>query len=135
MSQANVQRVHEAYEALRRGGVDAVLPFFSEDVVAEESPEFPDTETVVGHEGIRRLVANFTDNFDDFEVEPQEFIDADSHVVVRVRLSGQARGGGPPVDLESFHVLKAGPDGKLSELRVFLDRSLALDAASSPEQR
>jgi ketosteroid isomerase-like protein len=133
MSQENVQRVREAYEALRRGGVDAVLPFFSRDVVAEESPEFPDTGTVEGHQGIRRLVANFSENFDDFQVDPQEFVDAGPHVVVRVRLSGRAKGGGPPVDLESFHVLTARPDGLLRQLRVFLDRRAALDAVGLPE--
>jgi ketosteroid isomerase-like protein len=132
MSQENMQRVREAYEALDRGGVDAVLPFFSQYVVAEESAEFPDTERVEGHEGIKRLVSNFTDNFDDFRVDPKEFIDAGHQVVVRVRLSGTPKGGGPQVELESFHVLAVGSEG-LTRLQVFLDRHAALEAAGLRE--
>ena len=61
MSQENVEVVRRGLHALRVGGVEAVLPFFTTDVVMHPFPEWPDDPVYRGHDGARKLIAAWTD--------------------------------------------------------------------------
>ena len=69
MSQENVEVVRRLFDAYAAGGVEAALSFFAPSVVLHPYPEWPGPSEYRGHDGIRALMAEWTENFDDFEME------------------------------------------------------------------
>jgi ketosteroid isomerase-like protein len=85
-----------------------------------------------GPEGLAQAVAEFQANFEDFHVEPEEFIDAGECVVVFVRNRGRGRSGGVPIDQPVTQVWKI-RDGKAVQLHIYSDREEALEAVGLSE--
>jgi hypothetical protein len=54
-----------------------------------------------GHDGIRRFVADLDEVWDEFRIEPVEFIDAGETVVVSHRVHARGKGSGVEVELPS----------------------------------
>jgi len=64
VSRENVELVRCSFEAFDAEGIEAALPFFSTDVAWYTSDRWLEGSAYRGHEGLRELVAGFTDNFD-----------------------------------------------------------------------
>jgi ketosteroid isomerase-like protein len=128
VSRENVEIARQTYEALNRLGPEGVFPFMDADVETVESPEFADTGSFHGHDGFARVHKQFTDQFDEFYVEPEEFIDAGDKVVGCARLRGKGKLSGIDIDLLAYHVMTVNA-GKIVRLDVFLDRAQAMAAA------
>jgi hypothetical protein len=65
MSEENIEVVGKIIRGWNSGGLDAILPFWPEDVVWYPFPEWPDgAEARIGHDGVRELMDTWTDNFD-----------------------------------------------------------------------
>ena len=125
--------MRRAYAAYAEEGAEGFLPFADAQIQIEESEEFPDTGTYKGHDGVRKLIALFTDTFDDFRMEPQTFIEGtEERVVIAVKVTGTAKASGIPVEIRPFHVHTL-RDGRSIHMRVFLDESNALAAAGLSE--
>ncbi len=101
MSQENVEIVRKATYAWNAGGVEAVLPFSSKDVVWYAFPDAPDGSTEFrGHDGIRELAAGWSDSFDDFKLIPQQLHDLGDTVVALGEMHGVIKTDGTPTDGE-----------------------------------
>jgi ketosteroid isomerase-like protein len=138
MSQENVERAREAYDALglavRKGDFDA---FFREYV----HPEIewvpleggPDSYAVSSGKGPvkARMMAMF-DVMEGPRIEAGEIIDAGEKVVIAVRVSGRGRGSGIDVEASWFHVLTA-RDNKAVRIEWYGSREEALKAAGLRE--
>jgi hypothetical protein len=129
MSERNVQIARQAYEAWGRDGIDGILEYLDPEIEWRTWERFARGPRVYkGHEGVRQLLQSiFLDNFDDFAVEPREFIDAGEAVVVPVRLRGKAKGTG---EEESFDLVQVWTerDGKALRLDVYDSKEEALSA-------
>jgi uncharacterized protein len=128
VSAENVEITQQAYEAFNRGGVDAILDFLSEDIEWHMWEQFARGQRVFrGHDGVREVLGIFTENYDDFRAEPEEFLDAGDTVLVPVRLIGRVRGTG---DEERFDLVQvwSARDGLAYRLDVYTDRTEALRA-------
>jgi ketosteroid isomerase-like protein len=70
--------------------------------------------------------------FEDFRLEPQEFVDAGDHVVVRVRFHGSGRESGVETEgrMHPVHTLR---DGRVVRIEFFNDWADALEAAGVRE--
>jgi ketosteroid isomerase-like protein len=131
MSQENVELFRRGIEAFRRGDVEGILDTISEDVVwiaARSSVE----GAYHGHEGIRRFLADNSENFELFEPGFDELRDLGDRVLAFGRFRIRARASGvettfPVAGIATYR------DGKLVRWEDFRERGLALEAAGLSE--
>lgn len=94
--------------------------------------DLPDPRTYRGREGLACLIAEWSDAFDDFLVEPVEIFQTGGKVVAVMKLSGHIRGSDQQVAMEEVHVMSL-RDGMFSEVREYPTRGEALTALGLAE--
>ena len=82
-----------------------------------------------GHDGMRRLSAAFSENFDDFRFEVHDIRDAQDRVVALVEMIGRIKHSAAEVSQRRGFVVSGFRDGKFREVRTFPSWSEALKAA------
>ena len=104
MSQENVERLRRSYESFNlTGKVDVDL--WAADVECIQTADLGAGDTVFhGREGVAQGVAELTQVFEGFRVEPERLFDLGDRVLAFVRLRGRARGSGVPIDAPFAHV-------------------------------
>jgi ketosteroid isomerase-like protein len=128
VTEANVEIARRAYAAFSHKGVEGILAFLDPEIEWRMWERFARGPRVFhGHQGVREVLSIFAENYDDFTVEPLEFIDAGESVVVPVRLSGRAKGSGEQMSFELVQVWTA-RDDRASQLDVYDSREQALSA-------
>jgi len=132
MSQENVQTVERAIAAINARDIDAYLACCTENVelltpLAAVGGEY------LGPDGIRRFFTDIEDVGPDFRIEVQRVQAAgDSNVIVFMRTSATGRTSGIVNGTESTNVYDF-IEGKISRIRIFLDRDEALKAVGLEE--
>ncbi len=91
MSQENVEVVRRFYEAQLRGETERVIEMADPAIRVDMSERVFNPTVYEGHEGSRRFYAEIDEIWDDFRVEPLEFIDAGDKVVVSHVVRGRGR--------------------------------------------
>ena len=95
MSEQDVNTMRTAYEAFNRGDIPAVLEAFNPQIEWHEpgggrAPQ----GTFSGAESVANDVfAKVPENFDEFEAQPDAFIDAGEHLVVAGTFRGKSKAG------------------------------------------
>ena len=133
MSQENLEIAKRAYETFAAGGVEASLPYFAPDVVAYPFPEWLEESEYRGHDGLRALIAVWTDNFDEFEFHNQGFREVGDSVLVLGETAGKIKGSGVPIRQPLGVVYSDFRDGMIGKTRNFLTWRQALDAVGLRE--
>jgi len=133
MSLANVEIVRQANAAYTAGGVEAALPFFTDDAIVYSIPEWPDDPEYHGHEGLRRLERQWRESFDDFGFEARELRDAGDAVVSLHALTGRTKASGIPMTMQIGAVVTRFQDGRIGAQRLFPSWESALEAAGLRE--
>lgn len=131
MSQENVETVERAIAAINARDIDAYLACCTENVEllisASVGAEY------LGAEGIRRFFVDIDDAGPDFLIEVQRLqAIGDSNVLAFLRISSTGRASGIVTGAESANVYDF-IDGKISRVRIFLDRDEALKAVKPEE--
>ena len=127
MSQQNLETVRQAIAAINAREIDTYLAYCTENV------ELLIAESVgaqyLGADGIRRFFTDIEDVGPDFliEVERVQAI-GDSRALAFLRTSSTGRASGIVTGAESGNVYDF-IDGKISRIRIFLDRDDAVKAA------
>jgi SnoaL-like polyketide cyclase. len=130
MSEANVELTRRAVEAWNSGGVEGVLRFCPDDVVWHPFPQWPDgAEPRAGHDGVRELMQAWLDNFDDFKLVLDEARDLGHQVLLLGAMDGQSKGSGSLIHQPFGWVCADFREGLIGEMRFFLTRQEALNAA------
>jgi ketosteroid isomerase-like protein len=133
MSQENVEIVQRAFEAFNQRGSEAAMAFFAPDVVSYPFREWPGASEYRGHDGMRALLAEWTENFDDFELEVGEIRQVGDRVLVLAETVGRIKGSRVPIR-QPFGALYWGfRNGQIGETRNFLTWREALEAAGLSE--
>src|SRR5437879_1104928 len=137
MSRENVENARRAYEALNHAYktgdfMPALEKFCDPDIVLTPSGMLPESSEMHGHDGVVRFAAVQTEAFDDFWIEPQEFIEAGDRVVVPVRFGGRASHTGIDVAFEVVHVCTS-RNGKWTRVDMYASKSEALEAVGLEE--
>ncbi len=137
MSEENVDRARNAYDALGRAVREGDLdPFFTEYVHPEV--EWVPLEGALdvahsrGHEAVKARMVAMLDVMDEPRIEAEEFIDAGDKVVIAIRMSGRGSGSGIDVEANWFHVVTA-RDNKAACIEWYAERDKALEAAGLRE--
>jgi ketosteroid isomerase-like protein len=128
MSQENAEIVRAAFDTFRAEGIDAALSFFSPDLVWYPTDRWLDDSAYRGHDGMRRVAAAFSENFDDFRFHVHEMRDAQDRVVARVDMTGRIKHSGAEVSQRLGFVVSGFRDGTFREVRAFPSWSEALKA-------
>jgi ketosteroid isomerase-like protein len=146
MSQENVEVVRRAIEVflgVGPGDPGAVFDEFVRQGIVASNLEWragprggvgvAGLEDGVGRAGYVDFMRRWTEDFDDFGVEPEEIIDADNDRVVAItRQYGTGKGSGMPVEIRTGAVFTL-EAGRITRVDVFLEPNDALKAAGLRE--
>ncbi len=128
MSQENVEIVRDAFETFSAEGIDAALSFFSPDVVWYPIKRWVDDPAYHGHDGMRRLAAGFSENFDDFRYDVHDIRAAQERIVALVDMKGRIKHSRSEVSQRRGFVVSGFRDGMFREIRSFPSWDDALEA-------
>ena len=135
MSQENVNVVRRIWEAADRRDTEAVLSLYAPDVELDVSG-FPidaaEARFYRGHDGLRRLFADWRETWEQASSELVELIDAGERVVAVYTYRARGRASGIPVE----GIFAAGwtiQDGKATRVHWFAGREQALEALGLAE--
>jgi ketosteroid isomerase-like protein len=127
MTRKNVDLMRRLYEAFAEGGPAAIpTEMVHPDFELAMFPPFP-SGPFQGQDGIVDFAREFDAMFDEYRLEPEDFIDVDDRVAVVVRFRGHGIGGGVPVDERIAHVWTI-REGKLVWGDFYTDVAEALEA-------
>jgi ketosteroid isomerase-like protein len=107
MSIENVNLVREAYAAFGRGEVPRVLGLLDPEVewIESDLPEMPTRGTHRGPQAVLEgVLATVPRDWAEFNLSPEQFLDAGDHVVVTGRLRAKAKATGRSMDAPFAHV-------------------------------
>lgn len=85
-----------------------------------------------GRKGAMESLVDWTGDFDDFKVFPEEFLEKDDYVVVRVRQTGIGKSSRAPIEGLAWFVCQMS-EGRAVRVDVFVDEQAALEAAGLSE--
>ena len=133
MSQENVEVVRAAFQTFGAEGIDAALSYFSPDLVWYPTDRWLEGSAYRGHDGMRRLEAAFSENFDEFRYEVHDIRDAQDRVVALVDMIGRSKHSGLEVSQRLGFVVSGFRDGTLRDVRAFQSWDEALEAVGLSE--
>ena len=142
MAQAHIEIARRGYaainEAYEQDSVDPLEPMLDEfwapdGVLVTSGRLFPEAGEWPGKEGMLRFARQQMEAFERMWAEPDDYIETDDGVLVRLRLGGIARHTGITMEFEIFHVLTF-RDNKLTRLEAHVDEADARRAAGLPAE-
>lgn len=132
MSNEDVEVVERAIAAINTRDIDAYLACCTEDVVLR-TPMAEITGEYEGADGVRRFMVDVEDSAPDFQigVERVESVGA-GQVLAFLQITASGRSSGIPQDALTANVYDL-DEGRISSIRIFLDRREALKAVGLVE--
>lgn len=127
MSSENVEIAVQSEAAFDAGGVEAVLAWFTPDVVLHSIPDWVGGPEYRGQEGVRAMAAAWTDNFDEFGFSVSERRDLGDRVLTRGEMVGRIKGSGTPIRQPLMAVFSNFRDGQIGEVHYFTSWPQALE--------
>ncbi len=124
MSQENVDLMRRGYEHFLASGEIRANPELVWDV---SRLGWPDQQIYDGAAGANQFNAEWADAWDDWEMEPEEFIDAGERVVVILSQRGRSKATGIPVEMRFAQVWTL-RDGHAVRMEMYASVEEALDA-------
>ena len=121
--------VRSGYAAFNGDDLDGLVAKLHPEIEWVEPREVEGVRTYLGRERIRRFLPSFRQTWAEFQVEPEEIMDAGpERVLVLARLNARGKGSGVPVTARVAHLWTI-RDGLAVRVEVFVDRIDALKAA------
>jgi ketosteroid isomerase-like protein len=133
MSQENVEVIKRAHERLFgdlagfRGVAADLAKFCDPEVHVDQTRRVLNPASYDGYEGLVRAFTEVRDAWEQFALEPEQFIDAGDRVVVIHRVRARGRGSGVEIVARSASVYTL-RDGRVVRLVVYGEPSEALEA-------
>jgi ketosteroid isomerase-like protein len=137
MSREDVEFLRTVYEGFNRAFQSGdILPwiekFFDPEVEWQLAADQPDAdETYRGHEGLKRLFDRWLEAWDEWALEPEDFIEAGDAWVVPNRIHGRGKTSAVTVDVAYAHVIKL-RGGKVVKVHDYSTKEEALQAVGLP---
>jgi ketosteroid isomerase-like protein len=132
MSQENVRLVERAIAAINARDIESYRACCTEDVKLE-TPMAGVGGVYEGIDGIRRFLADIEDAVPDWRIELDSVREVDSkRVIAFLRNSSTGRASGVRMAWTQTNVYEL-IDGKISHIRIFVDRQEALKAVELEE--
>ena len=128
MDQAQVDLLRDFYDALNRDDIDSAVQLCDPDVRVFVNPDVVAALPPRGQREVANYLRGWFDSWDTYVPRPQEFIDAGDQVIVMVSLRARGKGSRFEIEEEMADVFTL-DDGNIVQLRLYVDRGVALDAA------
>lgn len=129
MSDEDAELVRQGFDALREGGVEALLPFIHPEFEVTTPPELAsEPDTYRGPEGIRRYFESFYEAMDEVTFEADDFIAVKERVVVPMTLRARGRTSGIVVEQHLVQIWDV-RGGKALRVEVYATLDEAMAAA------
>src|SRR3954465_7059354 len=121
-------RLRVAYEGFGRRDINAVLSVMDPDIEWDATDALAHTGVYSGHEGVTEYIQSLSSAWDEFHLNPEQFTESGdgAHVMVLGNVKGKLAGNPQDVEARFAHVLQLDEDGKVTRLKVCLDREAAL---------
>jgi ketosteroid isomerase-like protein len=133
VSKDNIEIVRSAWSAWGRGEVSQALAYAGPGFVATRVAPMPDPVAYHGPEGLVQILADWVEGFDDFEMTPEEFVDAnDEQVVLRLHQRAVGAQSGVPIEAD-FWFVHTVRDGKIARMEIYGSESQALEAVTASQ--
>ena len=134
MSEENVELVREFIEGFNRGGIEAVIDQLTPDWVGHPFQGWVGDPIYHGREGMRKLAAAWTENFDDYRWDIKELIDAGGDsVLALVEHGGTAKHADLPIGERMAAIVGPVVDGMITQTSFFLSWDEGARAAGLSE--
>jgi ketosteroid isomerase-like protein len=125
----DVDRVRKGLGAWREGDVETALSMAHPEIVSVRAAPLPDPQTYHGHDGIFQMYADWTTDFEQFEMFPDEVEDLGrGRVLVFMVQRGTGKASGVEV-VGRFWFLFTFRDGLAIRQEAYATREQALRAA------
>jgi uncharacterized protein len=124
MSDENIEVVRRLIDAWSRRDLEAVLEAMHPDC---EVRGIEVRETLRGHDALAAGFRDWFDAFDEFAVEPEEFVLDGDRVLVPVRQRGRGKGSGLEVEQRFFQLFEL-RDGLVLRFEEFAEEAEAREA-------
>jgi ketosteroid isomerase-like protein len=129
VSTDNVEIVRHMHEAWSNGDLDAARRAMHPNIEWHEPPEQPGGRSVYrGYAEVEESIRNWVGTWNEFRYELLELIDAGEKVLSVGRQTGRGKGSGVEVTSDLLHLWTL-RDGRVVEMRMFMDRAEAFRAA------
>jgi uncharacterized protein len=125
MSQENVEIITRGLEALNSGDLDTMLALQDPEWEGFIPAEYPMAGTWRGHDGALAFAEEWLEAWEEFRVEPEDFVVSEDAVLAKVHYWGRGRGSGIEVT-ESWYYAYRLRAGKITSWRPYADRAEAL---------
>ena len=135
MSEANVDVVRRSFEAFVGGDFDTAFAAYHPDAAWTTAEDEPDARTYRGLDEIKRFVDTLSEPWADrFErtVEPEEYIDRGTWVVVPMSGRVHGKGSGVEIDLRETYAVRL-QDHRIVKVAEYRTRDQALQAVRESE--
>jgi ketosteroid isomerase-like protein len=127
MSRQNVELVRNAFQVLSTDGIEPALSFVTTDVVWYTTDRWLEGSDYRGHDGMRQLVAGFSENFDGWAFKLEDIRDADDRVVALTCMTGRIKNSRGSVNQSLGLVVSDFRGEAFGEVRVFSSWHQALE--------
>ena len=133
MSEESRALVRDAINAFSDEGVEATLEYLDSEIEWWAPPEWLEDRLYKGHEGIRRLAEFWMQQFDEYRLDPERFVDlADGRVAALLYQRGRIKGSGVLIEQPIGWIARIG-DGLVKEIWVYFSWEATLEAAELQE--
>jgi ketosteroid isomerase-like protein len=119
-------RLRAAYDGFGRGDIEAVLAVMDPEIEWDATDALAHTGVYHGHAGVTAYIQGLSNAWDEYDLKPEQFSETGPNVMVLGSVSGRLAENGQDVEARFAHVLEVGADGKVTRLKVCLDREAAL---------
>jgi ketosteroid isomerase-like protein len=117
--------IRNAYEVWNIRDYDAIWELLDPEIEIDASSHALNPYVRHGHEGFRQMVEEVADAWDQWRLEPEEFIERGDRLVVAARVRARGRGSGVELDQVVYNVWML-RHGKVTRLAFYADRDQAL---------
>ena len=132
VEQRDLEAVLAGYERWNSGDFAGLADLFAEDITYQNAPEWPGQRVYEGSEAVTSFLENEVAKI--IALRPVEIMRTSTHgAEILIELQARTRGFLSGLDIEDvavFHVATV-RDGKVSRVRVYLNREEAVQAAES----
>jgi ketosteroid isomerase-like protein len=119
-------RLRAAYDGFGRGDIEAVLAVMDPEIEWDATDALAHTGVYHGHAGVTEYIQGLSSAWDEYDLKAEQFSETGPNVMVLGSVSGRLAENGQDVEARFAHVLEVGADGKVTRLKVCLDREAAL---------
>jgi ketosteroid isomerase-like protein len=128
MSASNVEVIRRLFEAFNARDLETMLEYLEPDAELHPLRAQLEGKAYRGHDGLREMLADFDEDWEFVQVDPDELRDKDDAVVVLGRLRARGRASGAELDVPMAFLWRL-RGGKAAYAETFSEPQDALRAA------